>query len=281
MRSQDAPTGRRSGLFVRLLLPVLLVTAVLAACDAKEGPSPGTRSSEGLDLAGRTFVGDEVTGHVLVPGTEISLAFTDTGIAADAGCNTMFGTATWADGTLRVDGDTLGATEMMCDEPLMAQDSWLGSLLSGGPPLTLEGASLTVGDATAGVTLTERNDLPLAETDWTLTTLVTGDTASSLPVGVKAGIRLLPEDATLTFAGGCNTGSAHLLVHGDWGRAGALTVTDAVMTLMACAGEVMAVESHLLDVLDGDVEYRIDGTTLTLTRGDLGLVLTADPAATP
>ena len=104
------------------------------------------------DLGGRTFTATEVRGHDLVEGSAITLAFEDGQVSANAGCNTIFGEAQWDGGTL--EAEQLASTLMACDDALMAQDEWLTALLTSSPTLSVDGTTLTIGDAT-GLTLTE------------------------------------------------------------------------------------------------------------------------------
>jgi heat shock protein HslJ len=116
---------------------------VLAGCSS---------GSDGLE--GRTFTATEVRGHDLVEGSEITLTFEDGQVSANAGCNTLFGDASWDGGTLDIEA-ALASTMMACDDALMAQDEWLGDLLTSDPALSLAGTTLTLGDDSAGLTLTE------------------------------------------------------------------------------------------------------------------------------
>ena len=104
------------------------------------------------DLEGRTFTATAVRGPDLVEGSAITLAFEDGQVSANAGCNTIFGEAQWDGGTL--EAEQLASTLMACDDALMAQDEWLTALLTSSPTLSVDGTTLTIGDAT-GLTLTE------------------------------------------------------------------------------------------------------------------------------
>ena len=126
---------------------LLLTAAVVVALTGCGGGS--------ADLAGNTYVSTASQGHELVPGSAVTLTFTEGRISANAGCNTMNGSATWEGDTLEVTGP-LASTMMACEEALMAQDQWLSQFLASSPALSLEGADLTVGDDSEGLTLTEK-----------------------------------------------------------------------------------------------------------------------------
>ena len=93
-------------------------------------------------------------GHDLVEGSKVALSFEDGRISANAGCNTMNGAATWDGDTLQVAGP-LAMTMMACDEALMDQDQWLSEFLTSSPALAVDGETLTLGDDTTGITLSE------------------------------------------------------------------------------------------------------------------------------
>jgi len=75
-------------------------------------------------------------------------------VSANAGCNTLFGGASWDGGKLELDG-ALASTMMACDDALMEQDQWLSDFLSSSPALALDGKTLTLGDDTEGMTLVQ------------------------------------------------------------------------------------------------------------------------------
>jgi heat shock protein HslJ len=118
---------------------------------ASPGPaSPGTAGPPtAADLDGRTFLSTGATGVTLVAGSTVRLVFTADTIAANAGCNSMSGGYAIDGGVLEV--GMMAMTEMACQEPLMAQDTWLAAFLDGATA-GLAGDTLTL--AKGGVTLT-------------------------------------------------------------------------------------------------------------------------------
>lgn len=115
--------------------------------------SLGACGSSSPDLNGTSYTSTEVTGHELVAGSSVTLDFADGQVSAKAGCNTMNGAATWDTGKLVVTAP-MASTMMACGEELAQQDQWLSSFLTSSPALKLEGDTLTLGDATSGMTLT-------------------------------------------------------------------------------------------------------------------------------
>ena len=221
-------------------------------------------------LAGRTFLSDAVEGFTLVDGTQVSVTFDGSNIGAVAGCNQL--SSTWS-----VEGDVLvvgpmAQTEMACEPAtLMDQDTWLASVLTSRPTITLDGDTLTIGADGSTVTLVDaaatRVAVPLEGTTWVVDTLTSGDLATSIPAGATAPT-LRFEDGSVAVDTGCNTGSGTARVLGD-----TVTFGPIAMTRMACTDPVAtAVEPQVLAVLRGTATTAIEGDVLTLRTGTDGLV---------
>jgi len=276
-------TCMRLTITVPLSLGLLAFGAAACGNDDTTNPAASSTSSNAttstptprIDLDGRTFLSQSATDggapKTLVTGTQISLYFADGRVGGSGGCNSMGGDYT-------VDGDVLRATvlsmtEMACDEDRMAQDEWLAALLTGNPKVALDGDTLTITGATSTLVLLDREvadpDRALLGTVWKADTLIDGDAASSIADGVEVELRF-GDDGQVNVRAGCNSGSA-TFDEGD----GTITFGDLGITLMACDDAVMAVESHVLQVLDGEAEFTIEAARLTLTNGDAGLGLTA------
>jgi heat shock protein HslJ len=236
------------------LAAVLGALAILvAACGAT--PAPPT-------LDGRTFVSTGVDGHVLVPGTQIVLTFRNgTDLGASAGCNTIGGTYTLANGVLRVQAG--GMTEMGCDPDRHAQDDWLIDFLTSEPRITLLGNDLTLAKDGTTIRLLDREiaqpDQPLIGPVWTLDSLIQGDAVASVPGGVRATLTFTP-DGQVQVDAGCNTGGGTAGVQGD-----RITFGPIGTTKRACEAPAAAVESAVLGVLgQGQVTFAIDASRLTI-----------------
>lgn len=250
------------------LLPIL--TATLAATIAVAACG-GTAAQPSIALDGRTFLSTASTGHSLVPGSQVRLSFQGDTLGINAGCNSMGGVYQVVDG--RVVTGQMSTTEMACAEPLMAQDQWISAFVSGAG-VTLDGDTLTLAKDGVTLTLVDREvvdpDRPLLGTRWIVDGVVSGDTVSSLPVGVVAALTF--SDGSVDVESGCNRGS------------GGVEVLDATMsfgpiamTKMACAEPAMSVEAAVTAVLSGEVAYHIEADTLTLTAFGKGLILRAMP----
>ena len=263
------------------------LTLVLVACVQALGasptpspspaPSPTPTPSAPAGLAGRQFLSTGVTKDgatfALVAGTRIRLTFDAGRLSANAGCNTISGNYT-------IDGNRLvfsgvGMTEMGCQPALMAQDSWLAAFLGAGPTFALDGNSLALTSGTTVVTLLDREvaepDQPLVGPTWSLSTIITGDTASSVPVGISAWLTFAA-DGTFAMNDGCNSGGGTYVLDGD-----TIRFADIVTTKMACARPADQVAQAFLTVIgsQGAITFAIDANSLTLTAGAAGLQFSA------
>ncbi|SDT67186.1 META domain-containing protein [Jiangella sp. DSM 45060] len=240
-------------------LGLLGVLLTLAACgDTAAGEAEGD-PGEGAALFGRTFVSTENIG--IPGGGPLTLTFTDDGrLLATAGCNSTNGPVELAGG--RIAGADLGMTAMGCEPDVMASDAWVSELLAAEPAWELgdDGVLVLTADD-RGVALTDRDvlDPPVELTgrQWDVEGLSDGQTASSVPVGVTAFLRI--DGDVLSGSTGCNDVSGAVMIDGD-----ALTVTDLAITEAACEGAAQYVEGVVLAALDGAVRFAITSDRLTL-----------------
>jgi heat shock protein HslJ len=259
-----------------------LVAVLLGACTgaatgpasaSAQAPTPPPSTTGGPIMPAGSWVSTGVTGHALVPGTRVTLTYSNKGqLTVNAGCNTMSATA-WPDhGKLVV--SQMASTEMGCEADRMAQDAWLATFLQGAAFSVGDGLTLTNGPVTMELALKETKNLPLEGTTWTVTGLLSGDTAASVPPGVTA---------TLAFAGGrvsvdtgCNTGSGSATIADGTIRFGSIA-----LTAKACTTWAGAVERQITSVLAGVQPYAVAGDSLTIgASGQAGLALTGGSAAT-
>ncbi len=241
-------------------VPLLL----LAAC-ADDTVLPQAPSSDNLD--GRTFVGDDVKGHGLVKGSRLRLSFKDGKLDAHAGCNHLSGTGRLDDGLLLGGIDV--TTDMGCDRPLMAQDTWFSGFLSSSPRAAVSPAALVL--TKDGVTLTLEDEeharaaqpIPLEGTTWTLESILTGTGADGVASSVVGDApTLVVESGRIELFTGCNSGSGDVQVGSR-----AMTVSGLALTQKACADSATS-EQAVLAVLSGEVSYEQEYDVLTLTAGD-------------
>jgi heat shock protein HslJ len=236
----------------------------------------GCQASAPLTLGGREFLSNGITDggarFDLVPGTRVRLTFTDTRVSASAGCNIFGATYRIDAGRLVIDGGAM--TEMGCDEARNAQDQWLFGFLGSKPAVTLAGPDLTLDNGRTIMRLVDRTiaepDVNLVGPRWTVTSIIQGDTVSSVPGGATATL-VFGDDGSVNVSAGCNRG------RGSWAAQGAgIAFQGIALTKMACEGPSGALETAVLAVLNaGVVQASIRANILTLQAGGRGLQLTA------
>jgi heat shock protein HslJ len=249
-----------------MLIRLAVLGLLAAACTV----GPGAQPAE--NVAGRQFLSTGVTVKgaplSLVEGTRILLAFEEVRLSANAGCNTMSGGYTITAGQLLV-GD-LATTMMACAQPLMTQDQWLAAFLNKRPLIRLSGSDLTLEADGTIVSFVDREvaepDLPLVGTNWILESVTSNQAVTSYNVTPPPTI-VFGADGSVQVTTGCNSGS------------GTYTSTDTTITFgpiattkKACEPTAMTLESEVLQVLGaGEVQYEIDGSSLTMTASDMSL----------
>ncbi|MEU7552917.1 META domain-containing protein [Streptomyces sp. NPDC044571] len=134
---------------------------------------------------------------------------------------------------------------------------------------TPDGSSLTM------TRVPRTPDAPLTATEWTVESLISGESVSSLPAEAagQAGFSLAA-DGTASGRLGCNRFSAPAGVDGPKVTFGPLTTTR-----MACLGPAGEVERELTGLFgSGPLTWKVQARTLTLTAPD-GTGLTARAAS--
>jgi hypothetical protein len=114
--------------------------------------SPKQRDFVATDHVQVTFSGEytlEGTTWLLdktIPGSEITALFANGQVSGSAGCNTYQGTyrSTRAAGRNTIEIGPLATTRMMCDEPLMDQESLYLAALEAATSYRIEGFTLTI-----------------------------------------------------------------------------------------------------------------------------------------
>jgi heat shock protein HslJ len=269
----------------RLSIPVtVLALLALAACGTESGSGPG----DGGDGGGSVMTDLPVTGvhwsvdSVTVDGKKSAapagayVEVTTKGRAqGNYGCN-HFG----AD--VEVNGDTITVgpgemTEMACDKEIQGFEDALRAAFSGKLKAKLTDGKLTLttekGDAIA---LTSERPSPLVGTKWTVNSLLSGETASSLPAGTEKKAHLtFGKDGSVRGNLGCNSFTSTVKVSGS-----SITFGNIASTRKLCPGPEMNLEREMLKVLDGTVAYELQHRGLTLTAANgKGLAATATPPA--
>ena len=251
------------------LVLVVLPVIVLAACGS-DGDSSSGSSPTANELAGTTFESTDVTGYDLVPDSMITIGFEANDLGATAGCNSMSGAYTIADDTLEI--NALAATEMACDDALMAQDLWLNDFLTGSPSIVFDGETLTLSGDDSTITLAARQPAALERTRWVVTGTIAGGSVSTTPRDTLASMTIT--DGTAAIETGCNMGSSSVAITET-----TMTFGPMALTRKACPPDETELEQSVTAALVGEVSYEIDGDTLlirtTSTDVEIGLTFTA------
>ncbi|MEU8526507.1 MULTISPECIES: META domain-containing protein [Streptomyces] len=183
--------------------------------------------------------------------------------SGNSGCNHFGGESEVRGDTLTV---TLGeTTEMGCDASLQSFETLLHKTFDGRFKAVVDGDTLTLtrsdGDT---LVLSSQPPAPLKGTKWTVESLVSGDTASSLPAGTEGRAHfVIAEDGKVTGNLGCNRFSTTATVSGS-----TITFGRLASTRMVCAPPQMKVEEAMSKVFESRATYGLHVRSLTLTAPD-------------
>jgi heat shock protein HslJ len=116
----------------------------LAACGGSAA-NEGEVSLEQLNGVqySSTAISEAGVPRPLASDAPITITFTEDGISANAGCNTLFGAVSITNNTLIVN-QALASSMMMCEEALMDQHQWLTKVLTGSPQVFVKDDGLTL-----------------------------------------------------------------------------------------------------------------------------------------
>jgi heat shock protein HslJ len=191
----------------------------------------------------------------------VTAEFTGGTLGGSAGCNSYSAFYTLNGSALTV--GSVMQTEMAClDEAAMARERDFVTALQTAQSLAVSGDALTIGYAGGELRFTKLQppaDQPLEGTAWQLTTVASGEVASSL----IANTQITAEFTNGTLAGksGCNSYSASYSLSGP-----GITVGEVVSTKIACASDIMTQEQVYLAALGAATGFAIEGEQLTLTH---------------
>jgi len=171
----------------------------------------------------------------------------------------------------------LSRTEIGCEPPLDAQDTWLSDFFLASPRVTQSGARLTLESADATLSFLDREvadpDRPLVGPIWRVDTIIRGNGASAgaSSISISPTIEFRPDGEYLVFTG-CHTGGGTFTAGN-----GSVTLSGAAYTEEGCDPANEMVQEHIVQVLAaGTVALEIEARRLTLTREDVGLSATTD-----
>ncbi len=250
----------------RVLVALVALIALTAGCleESEERPltggAPAARSTP-TDLGGRTFVVTEARDAAGPRGlaAEVRFSFDDGRVSVTTGCNALGGT--WLRAGDEVTFGDLSATEIGCEPARLAQERWLWELMAA--PMTVGESTFSFGDTV--LTVADRKmvhpDAGLTGQRWELDTMVTGETARSVPADARGLIRLAA-DGTLTARLGCNRGV------GEWSRDDDTLEVSLGSTRALCTGEQGDVEAAMNAVLSQPMRLQLTERRLDLTTED-------------
>ncbi len=233
-----------------------------------------------------TYVLHSSEGFELVEGTGVTLSFTDgpeatfreydtddvVAVWFRAGCNNAYGDVrVTATQLTSVNGFIV--TEMGCPEGLHEQDQWLVDFLSSDPALHASGDHLTLTGPTATLSFLNKEvadpDRPLTGRLWTTNEYVDRYSRSGVPLDGSPTLRF-DDDGRLRIFDSCNRFEGRYTVSGA-----DLTVAGVrQLTALECAEEhTDRMAAHYARVFaDGTLSFDIDVNTITLSRGEDGVV---------
>lgn len=256
---------------MKLTLLAVLVAVPLAACSGgtpSASPTPSAPPAA-MDLNGSWQLEQGTVRGEAIPILDthrITLVIEGPTAGGVAACN-HYG------GSLTVAGDEVGfsalsQTEMACDPPesMEAEQRYLTGLaqvhtgVRDGHSLVLTGV---------GVELRFKLQPPvpeaaLVDTEWTLDSLIDGDTASSTVGEARLELR---SDGTFTGSTGCRGLTGRYIIYGD-----SVQVTEMAAD-GDCPPELADQDGRVIGVIEGPFTVAIEGSTLTITSsGNQGLV---------
>ena len=238
----------------------------------------------GGDLAGTRWVATDliVAGAPadIVANAEPTLDFSENGVdlGGTTGCNSYFASYS-VDGVFLVFGG-VGMTEMACEEPLMEQEADVLAVFAGQTPYAVGDGTLTVGDpAVSSLVFVPRNvafpDAELTGTQWIGESIITGDAVSTMVIGSPVTMTIDAASSSATGSTGCNDYNASV----EWSRT-EITFGSMEATERGCTEPgVMEQEGFVLELLQGELVYTINGDRLTILEpgGINGLNFVAGP----
>lgn len=267
---------------------VPLLGLALAACGTERGtagPGAGTLAPD-LPVTGVHWSFDSVTvdGRKTQAPAGAHVEIDEGGRAkGNSGCN-HFG------GAVALDGDTLKVslgetTEMGCPADLRNFETTLHKAFSGTLKGKLDGErlTLTAPDGSTTLVLTSEPPAPLNGTTWTVDSLLSGQSAASLPAGSEGKAHfVIDKDGKVRGSLGCNRFSTTAEFSGR-----TVTFGEITTTRMMCTGPEMELETQLYEVFGGSATYELRHRALSMTNaegkgfGATAKAASAAPSATP
>lgn len=225
-------------------------------------------SFEGMQFVFQSGEGFDLVGDMLL----LSFEGAPREMSFSAGCNTHSGEYEMNEDVFTMLG--MYATEIGCDMALMDQDSWLANFFMSSPSVVHEGDTITFTGSDATLVFIDEEvaipDRALQDITWEINTYFDGEVATTYNLDVSPSLHFA-SDGTVTANLGCNGASGTYTED-----SGSLTITLDTITDAICEGDLNTVEGHIYNVISNTPTYEIDGNSITLMAGDLGIGASAN-----
>lgn len=255
---------------MKSLLASLLLVPLLGACGDSGAGGAVASEEPGLPEGQYAAVG---LPEPFDSADELSLRVAGGEVSFQATCNTMSGTASVEGDRLVV--DSIGGTEMGCEDPGADQDRWLTDFFGSRPELVADGDGFVLRGEGVDIPFRPADEVghhvPLDSVVWLLTGIeeTDGDAVSMRPVPAGLGAGFEVTGAHFRLETGCNTASGSVVV-GE----GTLETGRTLVTERGC--DDRALEEAQLGVITGDdVTWSVDDDRLQLGNGDVTLLYEA------
>lgn len=230
----------------------LALALFVAACGEEQPPGADPFGSTVWQLVSGTADG---TALVLVDGHLVTLVVENGAVGGTSACNSYGGDITIENGVVTI-GPTF-MTEMYCvEDGVMDLEAAYHVALNRINKVALDGDELVLtgtGVELRFVAQPEVPDAALVGTNWTLESIIDGETAST---PAAAATIVFAADGTVSGSTGCNSFFGDYSTTAGFGALG--------MTRMACEEPIMAQESLVAEILGPNATLTIEGSQLTI-----------------
>jgi heat shock protein HslJ len=206
----------------------------------------------------------------MAAGSRITMTIDGKKIGGVSACNTYAGTIERDGDEIRI--SALTATEMACDEPVMASEAAYVRALAAATAAARDDGRLVLSGPSVELRYSLLPAMPAADlvgTIWILDSLIAGDTVSSV-AGKRATLELRA-GGTLSGSTGCRSFTGSYQITGDEVR-----VTGLRPESWTCPEALKTQDAHVLGVIADGFTVAIDGDRLTVSDGPAGLGYLAD-----
>ncbi len=243
---------------------ISIAIIALSACSAAQQGSGG-------DLTGSVWSLTELAGKPLVSGSGITAQFSSDGmVSGSAGCNRYSGSYTVSGNSISFPS-ALASTMMMCDSPVMDQETAYFNALSNAKTYSVKNDQLTLyGSNGSALGVYKAQSQDLSGSAWDVISYNNGKQAvSSVMIGTSL-TASFGTDGNISGSGGCNSYSGSYKL-----SANQITIGPLASTKKFC-GEpagVMDQETQFLSALQTAATYQVEVNVLELRTQDGALAV--------